>query len=171
MSSTPEDLGEFITRRRHELGFSRDAVSVRARRAGFALSASYIAKLEAGVNPNTGRPPRPTIDKIDALAAGLGLIRDDLLAVMDGSKRSVWNSAEEFLVPDDITQSPTEGELEILRRVSRIDWGEIDPRKDGQFWYRDRTSRRRILRDLEDIFLELCAPQGCRDQAEEDRAG
>ena len=171
MSSTPEELGDFIARRRHELGCSRDAVSVRARRAGFALSASYIAKLEAGINPNTGRPPRPTLDKIDALAAGLGLQREDLLAVMDGGKRSAWNSGEDFLVPPDITQTPTEWELDILRRVSSIDWGEIDPRKDGRFWYRDRTSRRRILRDLEDIFLEVRSPQGYRDQADANRAG
>ncbi|MBU6427703.1 MAG: helix-turn-helix transcriptional regulator [Cyanobacteria bacterium REEB65] len=152
----PNGLGDFIARRRHELNLSRDAVAARAKRAGYALSASYIAKLEMGVNPNTGRPPRPTLDKIEALANGLGLVRDDLLRVIDGNgRRNEPASLPNLKIPSDVTQWPTEWELAVVQRISNIDWGTVDPRKDAGFWNLDRAIRRRILRNLEDIFLEL----------------
>lgn len=160
-----DELGEFIARRRHELGLSRDAVSSRAKRAGFALSASYVAKLEAGVNPNTGRPPRPTLEKIDALAAGLGLLREDLLGIIDGNGASKPRKglSLDLQVPQDARQVPTEWELDLLRKISVIDWGQADPRKDPRFWYLDRAARRRILRNLEDVLFEIRALFGLKE--------
>lgn len=74
-------LSDFIRERRRVMRWSREDVAERARAAGHMISASYVAMLEKG-DPKTGRPSVPTVGKLDALAAGLSVSRNDLLRVV-----------------------------------------------------------------------------------------
>ena len=51
------------------------------------ISHAYIAIIENDVNPNTGKPPRPSMDKLKSIANGMGMELDDLLAKMGERKK------------------------------------------------------------------------------------
>ena len=53
-----------------------------ARRCG-SVSYGYISMLIRGENPKTGRPIRPNIDKVQAIAGGLEISLDELLRQAD----------------------------------------------------------------------------------------
>lgn len=59
-------LGIFVRLRRTHLGLAQGDL---AKAAG--KSQSYISQIEVGLNPNTGKPPSPTLDVIEALAGAL----------------------------------------------------------------------------------------------------
>lgn len=75
-------LAEFVKERRGELRISQREL---AKRSG--LSPTYIANIELGVNPSTGKPISPTIDAMQALSKGLGVSYEELDRVARGLPR------------------------------------------------------------------------------------
>lgn len=75
-------LAEFVKERRGELRISQREL---AKRSG--LSPTYIANIELGVNPSTGKPISPTIDAMQGLAKGLSVSYEELDRVARGLPR------------------------------------------------------------------------------------
>lgn len=50
------------------------------------ITHGYLAALEAGKNPRTGKPSNPSIEKLEAIAKGMNISIDELLDMM-GEKR------------------------------------------------------------------------------------
>ena len=68
-------LGEYIRLYRAEHGLSqREFVE----RCGGGITHGYISIIEKGVNPNTGKASRPSLDKLYAIARGMGMSVSDL---------------------------------------------------------------------------------------------
>lgn len=72
-------LGEIIKEYRTEHHMSMEAF---ARQMG--ASKQYISILENNRNPSTGRPPKPTYEKIAAVARVVGTPFDELIRSLDG---------------------------------------------------------------------------------------
>lgn len=89
MPSSP--LSDFVSALRKANRWSREDVAERAKRAGHDISQSYIAKIEQG-DPKTGRVPALTLAKIDALAAGLAVGRDDIIRALGGLSAGLASS-------------------------------------------------------------------------------
>jgi transcriptional regulator with XRE-family HTH domain len=71
---SPEPLGDFVSRIRNEKGLSCTDVSKQSARFGKAISASYVNRIE------NKRIKDPSPDRLRALAYGLGIPAEDLLA-------------------------------------------------------------------------------------------
>ena len=71
---SPTRLGDFVLRIRTEKNLSCADVSKRSVRFGRPIAGSYISRIER--DPNL----RPTADRLAALAVGLGVPVDELLA-------------------------------------------------------------------------------------------
>lgn len=71
---SPEPLGDFISRIRNEKGLSCTDVSKQSARFGKPISASYVNRIE------NKRIKDPSPDRLRALAHGLGIPAEDLLA-------------------------------------------------------------------------------------------
>jgi transcriptional regulator with XRE-family HTH domain len=67
-------LGDYVRRTRTEKRLSLMDVSKRSARSGHSIAGSYINRIER--NPNV----RPTVDRLAALALGLDVPVDELLA-------------------------------------------------------------------------------------------
>jgi transcriptional regulator with XRE-family HTH domain len=158
----PGALGGIMRRRRHQLGLSmREA----ARRIG--ISASYLAALEKGHNPSTGRAPVPS----PPILAAIGHVLDiELATLLDVSGAPASPSAHLLLYQ---VGARHESPLEAAQRLfaDRVDtWIEIvDPRRsdDSESPGGDVlvTKRRplisgrvfetaRVLRGLSDLLAE-----------------
>jgi transcriptional regulator with XRE-family HTH domain len=74
MSIDHSALGTSLHDRRVELGLSLRAVAARA-----AISPAYLATIEQGRNPSTGRPPVPSVEVLSRLASALGVDVNALL--------------------------------------------------------------------------------------------
>lgn len=61
---------------------------------------------------------------------------------------------DELRVPDDAPEPPDEWELGVLEKIGALDYGQLDPRRDRLFWYEPKEARRRVLRNLEDLWFE-----------------
>lgn len=73
-------LGEFIRRWRQEHG----EMSIRELAERAKLSHSYIANLERGFDYATGKPTKPSVEKLSQLAKGMGMDPDDLIRIARG---------------------------------------------------------------------------------------
>lgn len=47
--------------------------------SGVFISHAYISMIESDMNPSTKKPPRPSVEKMEALAAGMGLTFQQLI--------------------------------------------------------------------------------------------
>ena len=56
------------------------------------LSNGYISLLEKGVNPKTGQPIAPTIDKYKKIAKGTGVSIDELFLIIDDAPLKLYSS-------------------------------------------------------------------------------
>ena len=72
------ELRDIIIRYRHDHGLSQRAF---AKRCG--LSNGFIAMIEAGSNPRTGRPIMPSFKNIQALAEGMDMTSKALISAAD----------------------------------------------------------------------------------------
>lgn len=50
------------------------------------ISHAYIAVIEKDISPATGKPPRPSMEKLTSIAHGMGMELDELLEKMNGKK-------------------------------------------------------------------------------------
>lgn len=101
-------LGEIIAAYLDETGMSTREF---ARRCG-SVSYGYISMLIRGENPKTGKPIRPNIDKVHAIAGGLGISLDELLRRADDFEIEL-NPPMETCLTDD--------EAELLRDYRNAD--------------------------------------------------
>jgi transcriptional regulator with XRE-family HTH domain len=89
---SPEPLGDFIRRIRNEKGLSCTQVSKQSGRFGKPISASYVNRIE------NKRIKDPSPDRLRALAHGLGVPAQDLLARAAGLVAPGGQSDEHHLV-------------------------------------------------------------------------
>ncbi len=89
---SPETLGDFVSRIRNEKGLSCTDVSERSARFGEPISASYVNRIENKQIKN------PSPDRLRALAHGLGIPAEDLLARAAGLVAPGGQSEEHQLV-------------------------------------------------------------------------
>lgn len=69
------------------------------------ITNGYISMIEADMNNHTGKPPNPSMKKLESIAHGMGMELDELLEKMNGKKKLQ-------LVP-----GPTQGTLEHVSRM------------------------------------------------------
>lgn len=72
------ELAEIIRRYRKAHGLSQRAFAARCD----GITNGYIAIIESGKNPNTGKPSMPSIEKLTAIAKGMGMTFDQLRRMM-----------------------------------------------------------------------------------------
>lgn len=89
---SPEPLGDFISRIRNEKGLSCTDVSKQSARFGKPITASYVNRIE------NKRIKNPSPDRLRALAHGLGIPVEDVLARAAGLVGAGGQSEEHHLV-------------------------------------------------------------------------
>lgn len=67
------------------------------------ITHGYLAALEAGKNPRTGKPSNPSIEKLEAIAKGMDISIDELLDMMGEKKKPSLIVARRDGVPQDFT--------------------------------------------------------------------
>jgi transcriptional regulator with XRE-family HTH domain len=95
---TSERLGDFVRRVRHEKSLSLQDISNRSARFGKRIAASYVNRIENNLTR------RPTADRLAALANGLGVPVEEILA-----------RAIDIVPPGD-----SNDELELLTRFRKL---------------------------------------------------
>ena len=71
-------IGDIIRRYREENHISLRVFAERCE----GITHGYLAALEAGKNPRTGKPSNPSIEKLEAIAKGMGIDVEQLLVMM-----------------------------------------------------------------------------------------
>ena len=105
-----ETLGDFVRRARWEKNLSCEDVSKRSARFGPRIAASYINRIE---NEPTRRP---TVDRLKALAYGLGIPVEELLARAAGLVPSDSDSNDAFrLVVARFRALPPERKVDVIQ--------------------------------------------------------
>ena len=89
---SPEPLGDFVSRIRNEKGLSCTGVSRQSARFGKPISASYVNRIE------NKQIKDPSPDRLRALAHGLSIPAEDLLARAAGLVTPGDQSQELYLV-------------------------------------------------------------------------
>jgi transcriptional regulator with XRE-family HTH domain len=119
---SPERLGDFVRRIRKEKSLSLEAVSKQSARFGKRITASYINRIE-------NEPTRKaTTDRLTALANGLGIPAQELLARAAG-----------LVAPG----GKSEDEIHLLTRYKELSPGrKADVLKLVDMWYSEESSRR-----------------------------
>lgn len=147
LTLTKESLAEYVARVRDERRLTREEVSARAKRAGRLISNSYIRKIE---NAET---LSPTIEKLDALAAGLGVTREDLIEkiTQQPAARGESPAIGGF---DGAKYPPTEEEFRIALEASQLGIKPLVLRTPG-FWDLAPEKRRANFRNLENLIDEV----------------
>ena len=84
-------------------------LSLRTFAARCGVSHGYIAILIRGVNPTTGEPLRPTLDKLKAIASGMGITVDELLRSVDEFDVDISDGSP--TVTADVVTFPITGEV------------------------------------------------------------
>lgn len=137
----PDPLGAFIRERRIQLDLSQRELAERA-----GISHSYIANLERGFDYSTGRRNRPTVEKLEQIARGLGVPADQLLRL------SMQRRGSLVPTPDEPRYPPTPSEQSIMRLAEEE--GIVFPFDAPGFWTRSPHERRHTFRYLEGLIDE-----------------
>jgi transcriptional regulator with XRE-family HTH domain len=87
-----EDIADYIRRTRRASQWSCKDISIRAREKGFAISKSYVARLE------NREIMRPSLEKLTALAAGLGVAPTEIDALARGQSPATPRGREATLL-------------------------------------------------------------------------
>jgi transcriptional regulator with XRE-family HTH domain len=119
---SPEPLGDFVRRIRKEKNLSLEAVSKQSARFGKRITASYINRIE-------NEPTRKaTTDRLTALANGLGIPPQELLARAAG-----------LVAPG----GKSEEEIQLVTRYKELSPGrKADVLNLVDLWYSEESSRR-----------------------------
>ena len=99
-------LGEFIKEYRTEHNMSMESF---ARRIG--ASKQYISMLERNLNPSTGRPPKPTYEKIAAVASVIGVPFETLIRALDSETTISFTPSTGISEPPSTTLRPRLGSI------------------------------------------------------------
>jgi transcriptional regulator with XRE-family HTH domain len=107
---SPERLSDFVRRIRKEKNLSLSDVSKQSARFGKLIAASYICRIE-------NEPKRrPSPDRLAALANGLGVPVEELLARAIGIVPS-GSSSDEFELLTRFRKLPPERKADVLKIV------------------------------------------------------
>ena len=119
---SPERLGDFIRRIRKEKNLSLRAVSRQSARFGQKITGSYISRIE-------NEPRRKvTADRLTALAYGLGIPAEELLARAAGLIVPGEKSEEEVRLLSMFKELSPERKMDVLKLVD--------------LWHSEESSRR-----------------------------
>lgn len=99
-------LGDFIKDYRTEHSMSMESF---ARLIG--ASKQYISMLERNINPSTGRPPKPTYEKIAAVASVIGVPFETLIRALDSETTISFTPAVGISGPPSTTLRPRLGSI------------------------------------------------------------
>ncbi len=118
---SPENLGDFVSRIRTEKNLSLMDVSKRSARFGPRIAGSYVCRIERESKR------RPTAGKLKALAYGLGVPVEELLARAAG------------LIPSD---GQSNDELELVTRFRKLSpERKADVLQIVDLWYAQKSSQ------------------------------
>jgi transcriptional regulator with XRE-family HTH domain len=106
-----ETLGDFVRRVRWEKNLSCEAVSQRSARFGPPIAGSYVNRIEN--NPHL----RPSVDRLRALAHGLNIPIEELLARAAGLVPSDSDSNDAFRLVARFRALPPQRKADILQIV------------------------------------------------------
>jgi transcriptional regulator with XRE-family HTH domain len=121
MARSPEPLGDFVRRIRNKKGLSLNEVAKQSARFGPSISASYVGKIE-------NEPTRkPTAVALRALAHGLGIPAEDLLARAAGLVDPADKSEERHLLSR-FRELSAERRADVLKMID--------------MWHSEETPRR-----------------------------
>ena len=71
------------------------------------VSHAYIAIIENDINPNTGKPPRPSIEKLESIAHGMGMTFEELRDMIEDRPRKFQYAPEpRHLSPEILNMIP-----------------------------------------------------------------
>lgn len=119
---SPERLGDFVRRIRHEKGLSLKDVSRQSARFGPGIAASYINRIE-------NEPTRkPTAERLKALAHGLGVPVEELLARAVNQVRPTGAESDELRLLTRFRELPANRKADVLKLVDT--------------WHSEEASRR-----------------------------
>ena len=121
MARSPEPLGDFVRRIRNKKGLSLTDVAKQSARFGPPIAASYVSKIEN--DPNR----KPTAVALRALAHGLGVPAEDLLARAAGLV-DPGDKSEELHLLSRFRELSTERRADVLKMVD--------------MWHSEETPRR-----------------------------
>ncbi len=122
----PETLGDFVRRVRKEKNLSLAAVSEQSARFGQRITASYINRIENDPKRKT------TVDRLTALANGLGVPVEELFARAVGLAVSRGKSNDELHLVTRFRELSPERKADVLKMVD--------------LWYSEEFSRRTLRR-------------------------
>jgi transcriptional regulator with XRE-family HTH domain len=110
-----EDLADFIRRTRRAAHWSCKDIATRARQKGFAISKSYVARLE------NREILSPSLDKLDALAAGLEVSATEVSALARGESVGTPRAREAALLNmyRGLPPSTQEDAFELIKSLYR----------------------------------------------------
>jgi transcriptional regulator with XRE-family HTH domain len=138
-----ESLSEFVARLRAKEDWSREVGGRGPRRAGLEISASYVAKIErCEIEPGA-----ISVEKLDALAAGLQQTRGDLLRFIPDPAGSPVEEEVAIWPPDDIERA-------IIRAMGLDNEGPYRLSLDNPLWQERPEERSNTIRNREDLWRE-----------------
>lgn len=114
MTKSKETLAEFVMRTRNERGMSCADVERQSARYGKKIAASYVNRIENGLKV------RPTADRLQALARGLGVPLDELWAYATGQTPGSSDKAEEQRLVMMFRDLPDEKRADFLRMMEAL---------------------------------------------------
>lgn len=128
-------LGEWLKMYR-----ARNNMTMQDLATACGFSKAYVAMLEKGVNPTTGKPLSPTIQTLDKIARGTGQDIDSLLKFLDGDQPVTITTLSNNLSDEQATVLKAYDELPSDGR--RDFWGYLEFLK---FKYPPRPARRTAM--------------------------
>lgn len=114
MTVKRETLAEFVGRIRREKGLSCADVERQSARGGQKIAASYVNRIENGLKN------RPTADRLQALARGLGIPVDELWARASGSAPSDVGEVEERRLVTMFRELPRDRRRDLLNILESL---------------------------------------------------
>lgn len=111
MAKSLETLPDYVRRIRGERGLSCVDVQRKSARAGRKIAASYVNRIENGV------AKRPSNDRLLALAHGLGVPEEELLAVARGAVPGRREDAQEMRLAMMFRELPEDRQRDVLNMV------------------------------------------------------
>lgn len=107
-------LGEWLAMYR-----ARNKLTMQNMADACGFSKAYVAMLEKGINPSTGKPVSPTIQTFEKIAKATGQDLDSLLKILDGDQSITISSTnslngEEMKLLDEFRSLNNDGRKDFL---------------------------------------------------------
>lgn len=100
-----EELAAYVLRAATEQGISFNEVERRAKRKGYQITQSYISRIVNGAAQN------PSVEKLQALAAGLNRPEEEVFAIARGERKQ-----EEAIIADSLAKAMLFGWSQLTKQ-------------------------------------------------------